>query len=66
MENFDSLQHEVLKFEFEVPFKDAGLEFMLVDSLRQPEEPEIQMAEWNAYIIKKLEKIKALMVIVLT
>ena len=41
MENFDSLQHEVLKFEFEVPFKDAGLEFMLVDSLRQPEEPEI-------------------------
>ena len=32
---------------------------MLYDSLRQPEEPEIKMLDWDAYIMKKLEKISS-------
>jgi hypothetical protein len=40
----------------EVPFNKTGIEFMLYDSLRQPEEPEIKMTDWDGYIMKKLEK----------
>jgi hypothetical protein len=54
MKNFDNLKYEVLKFELDVPLKKVGIEFMLYDFLRQLEEPEIKMEDWDAYIMNKL------------
>ena len=48
----------------EGPLNKEGIEFKLFDCLRQPEEPEIKMEDWDEFITNKVDSKKALMVIV--